>query len=53
MRALTKKDIENIRKNPQTTDWDNISSEQTLSENFVREFKEVFKREWEFQDKLK
>ena len=40
MKPLTKKEIEEIRKNPNKVDWNRISIHQKLSESFIREFKD-------------
>ena len=66
MKKLTKKQIENIRKNPNEATWHEISRFYILSEDFIREFQD--KVDWigiskyqtlsedfirEFKDKLK
>ena len=45
MKKLTKKEIENIRKNPHKATWHEISRFYILSEDFIREFKD--KVDWE------
>jgi len=65
MKILTKEQIENIRKNPNQQDWDYISSDNKLSEGFMKEFQYKINWEWiscnqklsenfiiEFQDKV-
>jgi hypothetical protein len=40
MKKLTKKEIEEIRKNPKSQDWLIISHRYKLTEEFIREFRD-------------